>query len=230
MAIVFPQNQGLVGSGKTGVFIGGLRSASAGGGNASPLARLTLTEIARTLDSIDLSWDNPDSLSSFEVYRNGVLVSTQAGTTYSATSLPLGETSYFSVRGTDGEFFSPSSNVITHVAALQQPALSLVSKTNTTINLSGTNPDNLPDVELYQDGVLISEGSLTTWELTGLNPETSYTYTMRVGSGGNWSPMSAPLTVMTDEAGSEPDINGLELISGGFLQLQNNDYLELVGE
>ena len=87
---------------------------------------------------------------------------------------------------------------------LARPALSLVSKTDTTINLSGTNPDNLPDVELYQDGTLIGEGSLTTWDLTGLNPETSYTFTMRVGSGGNWSPMSSPLTVVTDEAGSEP--------------------------
>ena len=88
--------------------------------------------------------------------------------------------------------------------SLLRPTVFLLSKTDTTITLGATNPNNHDTVELYQNGELISTGSVFEWELTGLTAETSYSFTARTSLDGVFSPMSSPLTVVTDEVGSEP--------------------------
>ena len=171
-----------------------------GRGNSDRLKRpkLTISNLSDT--GLTASWEAVDTATGYKVFVNQVEVYSGANLTFNVTGLDPWISNIIQVKAFNAEKESSFALFIKASKTLQQPVLSLVSKTDTTINLSGTNPDNLPDVELYQDGVLISEGSLNTWELTGLNPETSYTFTMRVGSGGIWSTMSAPLTVVTDEA------------------------------
>ena len=175
-----------------------------GRGNSDRLKRPKLTISNLSDDGLTASWEAVDDATGYKVFVNQVEVYSGANLTFNVTGLDPWISNAIQVKAFNAEKESSFALFIKPSKTLQQPTLSLVSKTDTTINLSGTNPDNLPDVELYQNGVLISTGSLTTWELTGLTESTSYTFTMRVGSGGNWSPMSSPLTVVTDEVGSEP--------------------------
>jgi hypothetical protein len=78
------------------------------------------------------------------------------------------------------------------------PTLSLVSKTDTTVDLSWTTVANATTYELQRDTVTVQNTSATTFGDTGRTPETAYTYRVRgVNTSGN-GPWSSELVVTTD--------------------------------
>ncbi|AHX01171.1 putative glycosyl hydrolase [Nitrincola phage 1M3-16] len=163
---------------------------------ARPSPRIT----NRGITEATIAWDAVAGATNYVVLRNGVQVASGNIFEYTFTGLTSGQLNSVQVKAEGGGKESRFATIGITTGRLTRPVLSVVSKTSTTINLASTNPDGMSEVELYQNGELISQGSLFTWGLTGLQADTEYSFAARVGDGeGNWSPMSLVLVVRTDE-------------------------------
>lgn len=90
---------------------------------------------------------------------------------------------------------------------LTRPVLTLVSKTDTTITVSSSNPDDLSLIQFYINNELVYLGSDFQRTFTGLTEDTLYNIQARTSDGaGNWSQWGS-LTVRTDEAASSGGVN-----------------------
>lgn len=87
---------------------------------------------------------------------------------------------------------APSAPVVT---------LSDVGATHAVLSWSSEDDGPFVFYNLYMDGVLVNAGSSATTAVAYLlEPATSYKFTVRARDNGvNWSPMSEPLLVTTDE-------------------------------
>jgi len=88
-------------------------------------------------------------------------------------------------------------------APLPPTGLASPSQTSASIELTWSASENATSYDVYRSAVLVGNTALTRFTDTGLQPNTTYTYTVRAKNAAGVSNPSAPLAVRTG-TGSQP--------------------------
>ncbi|MFD0696977.1 glycosyl hydrolase family 18 protein [Paenibacillus sp. GCM10027628] len=192
-----------------------------GGGTAdtqAPTVPANLKVTATTTSSISLSWtastDNV-GVAGYDVYKGTTLAGTVAGTTFTASGLTAGTSYSFTVKAKDAAGnASAASTAVTGTTqttssdtqAPTAPAnLSSSALTSNSVTLSWTaSSDNVgvTGYTIYQGTTSVGASAGTTFTVTGLAANTTYSFTVKASdAAGNSSAASAALSVKT-QAGS----------------------------
>ncbi|PRX73182.1 chitodextrinase [Cohnella sp. SGD-V74] len=187
----------------------------------APTAPTNLASPSKSNVTVDLSWtastDNV-GVAGYDVYRGGTLIGSTTGanaTTFTATGLTPSTSYSFTVKAKDAagneSAASNTLNVTTDAGDTQPPTapanLTNTAKTDTSVSLAWTaSSDNVgvTGYDVYNGASIAGSTSgagATTITLTGLSPNTSYTFTVKAkDAANNVSAASAPLTVTTNPA------------------------------
>ncbi len=168
---------------------------------------------AASTTQINLSWNaSTDNVgvTGYEIRRDGALVTTVAGTSYSDTGLTANTSYSYTVAARDaaGNVSSESGAVMTSTLATPDTeapttptGLSGAGVTTTRIDLSwNASTDNVgvTGYEIRRDGALIATIAGTTYSDTGLTANTSYSYTVAArDDAGNVSAESGAVNAST---------------------------------
>ncbi|WP_457610068.1 GEVED domain-containing protein, partial [Lutibacter sp.] len=171
----------------------------------------TLTASNTTTTTVDLSWSGATdnvAVTGYDVYKNGVLLTSTTAVTYQVTGLTSGTTYSFTVRAKDAAGnVSVDSNTTTvttttvDTTAPTAPTLTASNATTTSVDLSWSGAtDNVAvtGYDVYKNGTLLASVTGTTYQSTGLTPATSYSFTVRAkDTAGNISVDSNTATITT---------------------------------
>jgi chitodextrinase len=186
----------------------------------APTAPSTLTAIATSSSSVDLSWsattDNV-AVTGYRILRNGSQVGATAGTSYVDVGLTPSTTYTYTVVAHDAannaSASSPPASATTGAAGgsdTQAPsapsALSATASGTSTVDLSWNAAiDNVgvTGYRIFRNGSQVATTTGTTFTDSGLNPATVYTYSVvAFDAAGNSSSPSGSATATTQ---SPPD-------------------------
>lgn len=179
-----------------------------------------IRETAQTITSVTLAWDastDDVGVAGYHVYRNGSLVGTIGGTTFTDTGLSVSSSYTYTVNAYDASsnassqsapFSASSSNDTTpptipanvHTTSLLDTSIALAWDTSTDdVAVSG--------YKIYRDGSLVGTASGTTFTDTGLSPVTHYDYTVKAyDAANNNSAASAVLPATTAYDTTDPSV------------------------
>jgi chitodextrinase len=173
----------------------------------------TLTASNITDSSVDLTWSGATDnvgVTGYDIYRNGSLLASVAGTSYQATGLTELTSYTFTVRAKDAAGnISGDSNIesITTTAtpdtqAPTAPTLTANNITQTTVDLTwsgATDNVGVTGYDVYRNGSLLTSVTGTSYQATGLNSATTYSFTVRAkDAAGNISADSNTETITTN--------------------------------
>ncbi|WP_246280797.1 glycosyl hydrolase [Cellulomonas humilata] len=182
----------------------------------APSVPAGLSASGTTASSTNLSWsastDNTggSGVSGYEVLRNGTVVGTATGTTFTATGLAASSTYQFTVRALDGAGNrSASSNTVSvttsgggdTTAPSTPTGLTASGTTSTATTLAwSASTDNVgvTGYDVLRNGSVIASTANRSYTATGLSPSTGYAFTVRAyDAAGNRSALSSAVSVTT---------------------------------
>jgi chitodextrinase len=185
---------------------------------AAPSTPGGLTATAVSSSRIDLNWtastDNV-GVTNYRVYRNGALIATLGNvTTYQNTGLSPSTTYAYTVQALDAAGNASGQSAPVSATTLAAPdttapstptGLTATAVSSSQINLSwNASTDNLgvTGYRIYRNGTfLASVGNVTTYQSTGLNPSTTYSYRVdAIDAAGNASALSTAASATTQAA------------------------------
>ncbi|KRE64778.1 sugar-binding protein [Paenibacillus sp. Soil750] len=199
-----------IGTNGTGVFYGDTLM-SEGTDTEAPTAPSNLSTLSHTSTSVNLSWtastDNT-GVAGYNIYNGGVYVgatTTFSSTNYTVNGLTPSTTYSFTVKAKDGagnlSAVSNSLSVTTAPPPAPPTNLTTTSATLTSLSLSWSPPSNLSGVvgyTIYVGSKQVAAASGTTYTLTNLLPDRTYTVTIRsVDAAGSTSGASNTLAATT---------------------------------
>ncbi|MDB5169466.1 MAG: hypothetical protein JWO41_822 [Candidatus Saccharibacteria bacterium] len=167
-----------------------------------------------TISTIDLAWDastDDVGVAGYRVYRDGSLVGSPGGTTFTDTGLSVAGNYTYTIKAVDSTGnpsafstpYSTSSSSDTTPPGTP-PNLHTTSVMDNAISLAwNVSSDNVATTgyKIYRNGSLVGTttgGTTTSFTDHGLSPVTNYTYTVRAyDAANNESPDSAALPVTT---------------------------------
>jgi chitodextrinase len=170
---------------------------------------------------IDLTWNastdtGGSGLAGYRVYRDGVEVGTTTVTSYSDTGLDPDTTYTYTVSAYDNALNESAQSspvdVTTLSAVDSEPPTIPTGLSGNTVSSSqidltwnastDTGGSGLGGYKVYRDSVQVGSTTLTSYSDTGLDPETTYTYTVSAYDNAlNESAQSSPIDVTTLSAG-----------------------------
>ena len=174
----------------------------------------TLTASGTTQTATVLSWSGATDnvgVTGYDIYKDGVLLTSTASTTITVAGLTASTTYAFSVKAKDAAGNASVASNIVSVTTLA-PAPDTTAPTAPTLTASGTTTsgtnlswsgatDNVAvtGYDVYKDGVLLgSTTTATTFAVTGLSSGTAYAFTVKAkDAAGNVSVASNTVTVTT---------------------------------
>ncbi|MCE5172817.1 lytic polysaccharide monooxygenase [Paenibacillus profundus] len=184
-----------------------------------PTAPTNLAVSNITATSASLTWNaSTDNIgvTDYKIYKGSTLAATTNGTTltYNLTGLTANTSYTYTVRAVDAaNNISANSNAVTFTTQAPQPDvvpptaptyLSSSNITDASVKLSwGASTDNVgvAGYRIYNGTVLVATTSGLTYNVTGLTPNTSYTFTViAFDATGNVSPSSNAVSVKTAPA------------------------------
>lgn len=203
---------------------GSLLSQPLYGGTAAdvtpPSVPDNLQKTGSTVSSISLSWDastDDIGVTGYHVYRDGVLVGTPGGTSFTDTGLVVSSNYTYTVSAFDNSgnesaqsapYDTSSSNDTTPPTT--PTSVHTTSVLDSAINIAwtaSTDDVGVTGYKVYRDGSLIGTSVGTTYDDSGLSPNTGYTYTVKAyDAASNTSPASAPLITQTAVDTTAPSI------------------------
>jgi chitodextrinase len=179
-----------------------------------PTAPTNLSAIAASPTQVSLTWSPATDnvvVANYRVYRNGVFHVSVAGTAHQDGGLTPSTTYFYNVDAVDGD-----GNVsgLSNTANVTTPALSDTIAPSTPTNLTATavstsridlawtaSTDNVgvTGYRIIRNGALIDTvGGVTSYQDTGLNPGTTYSYRVRaLDAAGNVSSQSSLASATT---------------------------------
>jgi len=178
-----------------------------------------------TQTGLTLSWsaatDNT-AVTSYKVYKNGSLLGTATGSSYNVTGLTAATQYTFKVEAGDaaGNWSTngPSKTVTTSAGTSSDTAaptwpttssLNASSVTHTGLTLSwsaATDNTAVTGYKVYNNGSLLGTVTGTSYNVTGLNAATQYTFKVEAGdAAGNWSTNGPSKTVTLAGTGTSSD-------------------------
>ncbi|PTX63070.1 putative secreted protein (Por secretion system target) [Kordia periserrulae] len=165
-------------------------------------------------------------VSAYDVYQDGTLIGSTAFTNYNVSGLTIFNTYTFTVRAKDAAGNTSATSAGTNVTTVDTTAPTVPTnviasnETQTTIDLSWTaSTDNVgvTSYEIYSSGALVTATTSTSYQVTGLSPNTAYSFTVSaVDAAGNTSATSTAATTSTtfDPVTGEADLFFSEYIEG----------------
>lgn len=185
----------------------------------APTAPTNLTASNVTATSATISWsESSDNVGviGYDIFRNGTLVGSSAATSFTDTGLSASTTYSYTVKAKDaaGNVSAASSALsVTTLSASDTQAptapsnLTVTGKTSSSVSLSWSASDDNAGVtgyDVYANGIFVISSAVTSVTVTGLSPDTTYTFTVKArDAAGNYSAASNEVTVTTD-----PDSGG----------------------
>ncbi len=189
-----------------------------------------------------------EGIAGYEIYRNGAKVASTTRNYYllSGLSSRKGYAVYIKAFDTAGNYSEPSSTLIINEQYYQDTAAPAAPCNLRSAEITGasitlvwdTAIDNMgvTGYEVYQGNTLLGKTAETTYVVTGLTPETAYSFTVKAYDGaGNISAASEPYVVATlerDKQAPTPPRN-LQVINLGVLALiswdDSTDNTEVAG-
>ncbi|MEV0714475.1 DUF4832 domain-containing protein [Asanoa sp. NPDC050611] len=193
---------------------------SCSGDCAAPSVPNGLTVSGVTNTSVSLSWsaatDNV-GVTGYQVFRNGTLVGSPSGTSFTDTGRSPGQTYQYQVRAVDaaGNVSGPSATVSATTTGCSgdctapgAPVLSSSGKTDTSVSLSwsgSTDNVGVTGYEVFRGSTLVGSPTGTSYTDNGLAASTAYSYSVRArDAAGNRSVASNTVTVTTDATPPAP--------------------------
>ena len=178
-----------------------------------PTVPTNLEITAKTCSTISLSWNKStdnSAIAGYEVYRNSSMVATTTTNllNYTDSELMPNTTYEYTVKAKDiAGNISADSNSVSETTSLDtEPPIvpgkiTVISKSDTTITISWLGSKDNASVsgyEIYRDGFKITTSSGISFTDTGLNANTTYTYSIKAYDGsGNISDASESMDVTT---------------------------------
>ena len=168
---------------------------------------------------VDVSWTAPPDtagIADYDVYRDGVLLTSTASTSFSDQNVEPETTYGYTVVATDtvGNVSPPSAlaSATTGSGLAPDPPTGLAaSYASTQINLSWTaaqDPDGtVTGYDVYRNGTRVATTASTTYSDSSISETVPYTYTVDAyDAGGDVSSLSSPLvaTAPDDQPPSSP--------------------------
>ena len=198
------------------------RIAGWDGGSGSdveaPSVPQNLTATAVSQSRIDLSWDASTdnvAVTGYRVFRDGTEIATTASTTYNNTGLTPSTTYQYRVTAYDAAGNESSQSA--PASATTQASTGDTEAPSIPQNLTGTaasqsqiditwdtSTDNVAvtGYRIFRDGTEIATTASSTYNNTGLNASTTYSYTVTAyDAAGNESSQSAPASATTQDDG-----------------------------
>ncbi len=188
----------------------------------APTAPTNLAASAVTESSLTLTWDaSTDNIgvTGYDIYQDGAVVGTVAGTTFDVSGLSASTSYDFFVIAKDaaGNESAASATITETTSApdTQAPSVpanlveSNLAASQVTITWdASTDNVGVTEYDVLQDGVVVATVTGTTATITGLTQQTTYEFTVVAkDAAGNESAASAPLRVTTPQASG--CINGI---------------------
>nr|BAM67139.1 chitinase [Paenibacillus sp. FPU-7] len=172
---------------------------------------------AKTTTTVTLNWEGSTDnygVTGYEVYNGSTLVGITTAKTYTVSGLTP-ETAYtFKVLAKDAAGNKSAASQVTvttdkvvpdNVAPSVPTNVQAASKTDTSVNLTWTaSTDNIgvTGYDVYKDGVLAGTSATTSYAVTGLTANTSYSFTVKAkDAAGNASAASTAVIVTTNAGG-----------------------------
>ena len=151
------------------------------------------------------------AVTAYEIYKNGVLLTTTNASPYTVTGLTPSTTYTFTVKAKDASGNTSVESNTVSVTTLEPdtiaptaPTLSASGTTNNSTTLSwagATDNIGVKSYDIYKDGVLIGNTTNSTFLVTGLSNSTTYTFTVKAkDEAGNVSSDSNIVSVKTLDA------------------------------
>lgn len=177
-----------------------------------PTSATNLVATAVSASQINVSWapaSDPESgINRYRIYRLGVLIDSTSATSYADRGLLAHKTySYYVVAVNNQHLSGPPSNSATATTLDGSPpsaptSLSATAVSATEIALAwgaASDPESgITLYRIYRGGALIANASGTSFNDTGLAPNTTYTYEVSAVNGaGLEGPRSAPASAAT---------------------------------
>ncbi|MDB5170385.1 MAG: Ricin-type beta-trefoil lectin domain-like, partial [Candidatus Saccharibacteria bacterium] len=187
---------------------------------SAPSTPTNVRQTGSTISSISIAWNASSdnvSVAGYEIYRNGSLVRTQAGTTYTDTGLAVYSTYTYTISAYDGTnnfsglstpFYAGSAQDVTppSVPDNVHKASSTVSSITLAWNNS-TDDAGVTGYRVYRNGSLIASPAGASYTDTGLTVSSSYTYTVSAyDNATNASAESAPYTTASSDDTTAPSV------------------------
>jgi chitodextrinase len=167
---------------------------------------------SNTINSNSFTWTNTGddvAVVGYEIYRNGVLVTTTAGTanSYNDSGLASSTTYTYYVKAVDGEGLKTQSNTISMLTSLpnQAPNAFTLTAGASTINSNAFTWTNTGDdigvasYEIYRNGSLIgtTTGTGNAYNDAGLSSSTGYSYYVKAVDGAGLKTQSNTINMTT---------------------------------
>ncbi|MHA6482363.1 lytic polysaccharide monooxygenase [Paenibacillus sp. strain BS8-2] len=180
-----------------------------------------------TDSSITMSWSastSADGINHYEVIRDGKVIGTSKGLSYTDNGLPANTTYSYAVAAIDQSGRRSAASL--PVSANTLPVLTPAPDTSAPTRPAGLRAGNVTDktaalswtaasdnigvtkYEVYRDGKLIGTTTSTAYSESGLSASTSYSYTVvALDAANNRSAASAALALTTKAAPVAPPTN-----------------------
>jgi len=186
-------------------------------GNLPPTVPKGLSVVQATYSEVAFKWNPSTSnvgVSRYEVYKDGSLVLSTPQTEATVKGLTENTDYRFTVKAKDilGNVSEASAPLLVRTAKkppvdIDPPStptqVVVTGKSDTTVSLSWAPSIGKAGVDRYEvslSGSTVAQAKDTTVTVTGLTPETSYTFRITaVDTVGNRSEASEPFTVVTDK-------------------------------
>jgi fibronectin type 3 domain-containing protein len=143
-----------------------------------------------------LTWTAVPSATSYKLYRDGVLVASPTGNTYTDSNLTNGQTYSYTVSAIVSVESAKSAPVTVTPFVLTPAAPAGLTATggNKQVSLSWTGSANATGYKVYRGAALVATQAGTTFVDTGLTNGTAYSYTVVATNGSASSPASAAVS------------------------------------
>lgn len=177
--------------------------------------------------SVSVMWNKIDGATSYDVEADGVVTSNVNALTYTSKGLQAGTKHTYRIRANNSSGAGDWGSVFTVSTLPQGPVIpsNVVSSSNmTSILISWDKVAGAEEYEIEVDGLIIDNGTGTSYLHKGLSPNTTHNYKVRARSVSGISEWSTPMIIktlnsvqtydITSSAGEEFDL----ILSGSDIQ------------
>ncbi len=150
--------------------------------------------------SATVSWQHMNGAAAYDLEADGVLMQNITNTKYIHAGLQAGSQHTYRVRAKNETGASDWSNVITVMTISNGPSVPThlaASSTTSKILASWDQVAGAGEYEIQVDGVVVANGSGTSYLQSNLSPNTEHTYRVRAKSPAGYSTWSDPVTIKT---------------------------------
>ncbi len=152
-------------------------------------------------NTVTVLWSSIEDAVGYDVEADGTVIENIVGTSYLHQSLLPGSQHSYRVRTADGSVKGDWSSLLTLITISEKPAaptIASISAGMTSILVSWDQISGAEGYEIEVDGIVLDNGTGTSYLHNNLSPDTAHTYRVRsknLGGYSEWSKLESKNTV-----------------------------------